>query len=276
MITRRPVAQAVKTLRGVITHPGNRGRRGRAVVRYLGWQIWQRVVSRPLAIRFEGLKLVCFPHEQFSSSVLYNGFTEWEEMHFIKAYLRPGDVFVDVGANVGVYTLLAASLTDVKVYAFEPVARTYERLAANVKRNRLSDRVTASRTAVGAIDGVVTVTNTLGPMNRVAGPGEESESVAIVRLDGIVTDPPALIKIDVEGYELSVLQGAIDLLKQHHPALVVEANDRLGLREFLGPLGYQFYEFDPETRAVRAALKTSAPNVIALAGLDMARDRLPG
>src|SRR3712207_8823650 len=80
---------------------------------------------------------------------------EYEEMSFVRAYLRPGDLFIDVGANVGVYSLWAAETDSVTVLAFEPSSTTYRRVLENVQLNGLYDRVLLVRKAVGAESTVV-------------------------------------------------------------------------------------------------------------------------
>src|SRR4030095_11405574 len=66
---------------------------------------------------------------------------ELTEREFLKRLLRPGDVFVDIGANIGLFTILAGRYVGAEgaVYAFEPCAKTYERLLANVELNRLTN-----------------------------------------------------------------------------------------------------------------------------------------
>jgi hypothetical protein len=66
------------------------------------------------------MHLRCYPHSTSASGVIYCGLPEWAEMRFLLDYLRPGEGFVDVGANIGTYSLLAASVPDVVAWAFEP------------------------------------------------------------------------------------------------------------------------------------------------------------
>ncbi|HEU4868343.1 MAG TPA: hypothetical protein VFV09_11510, partial [Actinomycetota bacterium] len=111
----------LRTLRQIWTHPENRNRRARALAGYFGWQAWERTVRRPVTVKLTGgIKVRCHPHSPIASAVIYYGLADPAEMRFVLGYLQPGDTFVDVGANVGVYSLLAASVPDVRVLALEP------------------------------------------------------------------------------------------------------------------------------------------------------------
>ena len=117
--------------------------------------MWQRVVHRPLILRLEGgLRMKCYPHSHAAALVLYCRLPEWEHMCFVCDFIRPGDTFVDVGANVGTYSLLAAAIPDVRIVAFEPSTLASRRLQENVDLNGLRARVEVlarrSRGKVGA------------------------------------------------------------------------------------------------------------------------------
>jgi len=90
-----------RTAHRIWAHPENRGVRGRRLARWVAWQGWQRVARRPWTIRWHGpLRLVCHPHDHVTTMAMYYGLYDREEMRFLLAWLRPGDTFLDVGANV--------------------------------------------------------------------------------------------------------------------------------------------------------------------------------
>ena len=236
-------------------HPANKGRRARAFGRLVVWQAWQRVVRRPLTIRLAGgLSMRCYPHSHAAALVWYCGLPEWEHMRFVQDFLRPGDCFVDVGANVGTYSLLAAAVADVQIVAFEPSSVAFQRLRENVAINGLEGRISTRREAVGAAPGTVMMTVGQDAINHVVVAGETvlSETVAMVSLDDAldagIADRLRLIKVDVEGFEEEVLRGAVAVLATARPVLIVEANDAAAIRDLLVPLGYQSYSYDPARR----------------------------
>ncbi|MCK9903125.1 FkbM family methyltransferase [Frankia sp. Cpl3] len=257
------------TLGHIWRHPAVQEERGRALGRYFGWQIWQRTARRPLTISLRGdIRLRCYPHRTSASAVLYCRLPEWHEMRFLLDHLHPGDTFVDVGANVGVYTLLAASIPGVRCIAFEPSTETWTRLVENVELNGLVD-VDVRHAAVGAECGETAVTIGQDTINRVldadGGAGvdgvsdrvsgvtprvEGSERVPLTTLDDALNgvDRVALVKIDVEGMEPAVLRGAREVIRRHSPAMIIEYNDPDILHRMLSETGYKTFRYDPQRR----------------------------
>jgi FkbM family methyltransferase len=159
-----------------------------------------------------------------------------ELVSLLPRLLHPGDVVIDVGANIGYISAVALSVVGPigAVHAFEPVTRYYERL------RRLSDlnpdyRLWAHRLALSDHEGVETISisdvNNIGWNTMVPGyiPPEETEAVettSTIRLDAYLefnNVTPALIKIDVEGFELPVLRGLERHIRAgHHPLIVCE------------------------------------------------------
>lgn len=136
-----------------------------------------------------------------------------EALAFFREYLKPGDLVVDVGANIG-DTVLAAS-TQVgaagRVIAIEPHPRTFEFLQDNIALNHATN-IEAINVAAGAAPGIARFSDDRrDDMNRIDG---GSLSVRVARLDDLVTQSGdiALLKVDVEGYEKFVFDGAPALL----------------------------------------------------------------
>lgn len=133
----------------------------------------------------------------------------------------------------GVYTLLACSIPDVEVWAFEPSTSAFSRALENVQLNGLAGRVHLMRAAAGARDGYGHLTLGLDTVNRlddVGGSGTEAVEVLalgpfLVRA-GVDAVKVSVIKVDVEGSEPDVLAGARALLDVASPALIVERNER--------------------------------------------------
>lgn len=263
-------------------HPGNRGHRIRALARLVGWQLWERVTGRSWRVRLASVRLLnCEPHSTSASSVLYFGLPDWEEMNLILDFLRPGDIFIDVGANVGVYTLLASVVPDVEIWAFEPSSDTASKFENNVKINGVRDRVHIVQAAVGAQSGKARLSVGLGTVNRLVENGSDAaETVPIVTIDGLVPESDRIrvrmIKIDVEGTELDVLRGAQHLIDIAHPVVIVEANAVDSLAQWLSERGYCPYGYAPERRELGETSWRALPtgNIIAAADLPLAHQRL--
>jgi FkbM family methyltransferase len=200
-------------------------------------------------------------HYDYGSPVLayYLGLYEHASMNFMLRYLRPGDVFADVGANLGVYSILAAGISGATVHAFEPVTSAREALVDNVRLNGIRDRVTVHPVGVGATAGMALITTDRHGANTIVRGGRESnfEEIEVVRLDSVMAStPPVLIKIDVEGFEEEVLRGAETILADPRVnALLVEAICRqagdaeriVRIVRLLECMGFLAYCFDPHS-----------------------------
>ena len=215
----------------IVRHPANRAHPYRALARGLGWQVRKRVVRRPIDVDYEGFVLRCYPDSNSASDVFY--FTsryDHHEMGFLDRYLRPGDGFLDVGANIGTYSLFVAARTgaSARIEAFEALPRMAERLRENFRRNGL-DQATVHQVAVGATAGRVgfldfDVSSSVDHQTDRKGEVIEVEAATID--DRVRTGGFAVAKLDVEGVELQALEGAAGhLARTDPPVWLVEVFD---------------------------------------------------
>lgn len=146
----------------------------------------------------------------------------------------PKATLIDVGANTGCYTLLAKHHPDMTVHAFEPVHRTFEVLQRNVHLNDLESKVTLNQLAVSNYKGV----GTLHSIRATGGSGVSmvdgipayhkdvlDSPVAVLTLDQYCKANkvcPTLLKIDTEGGDKFVLEGAHQTIKKYHPFIIIE------------------------------------------------------
>lgn len=173
------------------------------------------------------------------------GSYEMETQHHLAKLLRPGQVFYDVGANVGFYTLLGARRVGPagRVVAFEPVPSNVAALRRHVALNDITN-VTVVQAAVGAEPGLARFAmGASNSMGRLAGDGEVV--VDVVAIDALVASgavpPPQVIKIDVEGFAGDVLAGAARVLEAERPVLFLALHDeeeQAACEKTLAPLGY--------------------------------------
>ena len=179
-----------------------------------------------------------------SSLDLYGEYSQFE-LEFLLSMLNKNSVVYDVGANIGYHTTAFASVAK-KVYAFEPHPKNYALLEQNTKN---LDHVYIGKYAVSnsnttcyITDYNPEITGNFG-MVKVTNDFSGIETTAIA-LDTAGLDLPDMIKIDVEGSELQVLQGCKTIIQQKCPVIFYEAHESNQLREiyeFLEPLGYRFY-----------------------------------
>ena len=188
---------------------------------------------------------------------------EKAETNFVQRLLKPGAIVLDVGAHHGLYTLLASKLAGPagRVIAFEPSPRERNRLKRHIRINSCSNvqvcdfalGKTAKREILHLVDGSEDWCNSLRPPAVRA--RTTKVEIDVKRLDEFLTESPLpsvdFVKLDVEGGEMDVLIGAMELLRSSsRPILMVEVEDirtkPWGYRaseivRFLAEIGYQWF-----------------------------------
>ncbi|MEO7191335.1 MAG: FkbM family methyltransferase, partial [Vicinamibacterales bacterium] len=243
-------------LRLVRQHPG----RWRLALQSVALAPLLREHLPPQVIRVhEGFRMRVDGSSQTSRILYATGEYEPATSALIKSKIGQGDLVVDVGANIGYFTLLASSAVGASgaVMAFEPNVVVRERLTDNIRLNA-SNNVTVHGEALGPTPGEVTFyvgpSNDTGLASLRALDGSATVTVPQVRFDDLPRPggrPVRLIKVDVEGAELSVIEGMSACLARDRPDIIMEVTDEylrgLGasaaaLFEHLHSLGYRMYE----------------------------------
>lgn len=223
---------AIRDARNVLgyvwRHPANRGRRVRSVGRAVAFQIRGRLGRPTLATIGERSRMWVNLHHSGASKVLYSNPPDWSEMLAWKAILKPDDLFIDVGSNVGAYAIWAAE-AGARVLAVEPDPDAASRLRQNIALNDLATRINVCQCALAAQPGRMALTSGKDTTNHLLLTDDEIGTVVDVRtLDELLGDRCAAgVKIDVEGAERLILNGAERALREHRiAALQLEWNNR--------------------------------------------------
>lgn len=168
--------------------------------------------------------------------LLRDGRYEPELVALFREHLNPDRDVIDVGANIGFFSVLAGQLVRKgRVLAIEPTANAHSRLVRNLELNRVTDKVTVEQLLVGDADADVTMNvvsgleeySSIGEIVHPSAVGREvrQEVIRCETLDTIVERhqlKPGIIKIDVEGAEGGVFGGALRTLKDHRPIVIAE------------------------------------------------------
>ena len=220
---------------------------------------------------------------QRGSADYRRGTNELPVQRALVQHLQPGDVFYDVGSNIGFFALLAARLVGPagSVHAFEAVPSLAADVRANAWLNRLRN-VTVHPVAIGDHDGPVELLETRHPGGAtiaVEDPPEDVTATITVECRALDTllerrelPPPALVKVDVEGAEERAILGMRQLLLTHQPKLLYEldgpdpqalAAKERRTRDLLAAVGYGQVplepSYDPATWCVSHFLATASP-----------------
>lgn len=231
----------------------------------LGASVWKRLpvdhtftVTLPdgATFRYHGI-----PADQLSRILYWRGlmYYEPETLPLWDEMARKATKILDVGANTGIFTLVAATANPrAKVVSFEPVPSVFRKLDEHVRLNQLGGRCELHQKAVGDSNGIVKfhIPSDEIPLSAsfnlegFRGVGGHIEEVPVATIDSICADGPPveLAKIDVEGFEDRALAGMERVLKQWGPTLIIEClpdGPYRAVDEILTRHGYRFYQMEP-------------------------------
>lgn len=285
---------ALETIRYIWSHPNCKHQKVRSIFRFFGWQFYKRLAHRYLDLSLlPNVKIRCHPDSYSAGAVLYCGLYDYDEMNFLLRYLRAEDSFLDIGANIGIYTLLAASKIHTGlIHSFEVLPKNYNRLQENIKLNQLNQVKTyevAVSDHTGKIalnlaegDSMPFITQTV-TANTITVPTDTLDNL----LDNQQLANLTLAKMDIEGAEILALKGAVSLLKHQRPHVwILEINDTVShfghqkqdLVNFLHSYNYELYCYNTDTNQLSPITieEKTGNNVLAIAdsALDFVRDRL--
>lgn len=198
-------------------------------------------------------------------SIFWRGAHDWSTIFVLKNFVKNDDVIFDIGANIGEYTLYAASLinSNGKVYSFEPVQSVFNTLKQNVDLNsHLRNKIICINKGLGNKKAILPIYDEQNNINEGLFSihqknfiqSKKIQDIEIDTLDNFVNensiDKIDFIKIDVEGNELYVLQGAESCLKKLQPKLLIEMSEKnfnaagytkQNIFNFLESLGYSIH-----------------------------------
>jgi FkbM family methyltransferase len=269
-----------------------------------GWREmrWAWLAGRPRSFVVpiqSGMKMRLYGDSELSRLIYCRDF-EVTERAFLNDFLRLGDVFVDVGANIGLFTLIAATRVGQvgRVVSFEPATTTNKRLTDNVRLNDFGN-VTCVRAALSDSSGQLELVQSLDGFdawNSLAKPTMGStfsnETVDVIAWDRYATQhnlvgAVTMMKIDVEGWESRVLAGGREIFSRADaPLLQVEFEDHAAktagsscrdLYRLLEDFGYRMFVYDAGARClVREPMRDHYPfqNLVAAKNEEFVNSRL--
>ncbi len=199
-------------------------------MRFIRWQIGQKLQPYPVVYNLvENSQLVVERGMHGATGNIYVGLLEFPEMSFVLHCLTDKDLFGDIGANVGAFSIIASVNAGANTISVEPIPDTYKKMVRNVKINNAEDKIKTLQVGVGDKNTTLRFTENLDTINGVALNQDNDVNtveVQVLRLDDIFKEQkPVLLKIDVEGYEWQVLQGSKDILNDDTlKAVIIEIN----------------------------------------------------
>ena len=271
-------------------HPLAKKHKINAYFKFFKWQLYQIIFSGTRKVKFIGdIYLLANKGMTGATGNIYCGLHEFEDMGFLLHFLRSEDTFIDIGANIGSYTLLASGICGAKTISFEPVPETFIHLQNNIKVNRLENLVNLKNEAIGDAEGKLNFTTGLDTVNHVLS-RDEIISTKVIEVSVTTLDirlqndsSPILIKIDAEGFETAILNGMeISLKNKLLKAIIIELNgsgmrygycdqsihDKLLANNFLP------YKYDPFSRKFSPLFTFLETNTIYLRDYSFVEQRI--
>lgn len=218
--------------------------------------------------------------------VMSAGHYEPNTVSIIKKIVKPGMKSIDVGAHIGFYTCLLASLSgdNGKVSAFEPMPSHFELLLKNVNENQFQQRVMAYQLACSDVHGHLGASKVSNMF--VVGQVSQAEQVIVeaVRLDDLIEEPIDIVKLDIEGHEPAAIRGMISIISRDRPIIFSEINEywlqsctQSSAREYLGFLksfGYTVFDVRNLNQPLSEdTLKLDILDVIDIVAFPLGHDR---
>ena len=245
-----------RVLKFIIKHPLNKNRKAKGILNFFRWQLGSRILQKPVIVNFiNQSRLIVKKGMTGATGNIYTGLHEFEDMSFVLHLLRKGDVLLDIGANIGTYTILAGAVAGAKCFAFEPIPDTFKYLIDNVNINGIYERVKCYNIGIADENGILKFTSNLDTCNHVVFKNNCEDDtntldIPVRKLDEIVPDcNPTLIKIDVERFELQVLKGAEKTLRSKSLlAVIMETSGKKDLDKYMNKYGFKSFTYNPFNR----------------------------
>lgn len=236
--------------------------------RHLYWQVRKVLHRFPCELAISGSRLYVDRPGGVAALVNAMGEYDFNNMRFLRCALSAaGGTFIDIGANIGVYTLIASEVANAMVISIEPHPTTFALLKENVQ---LNDRhnVSCLNVAVSYHDGQLQFTDYQErAVNRVVSSGENGGSklrVASRRVDALCRElsvVPDFVKIDVEGHECAVLEGFGDF-RAGAKIIIIEGGEKQEVQNWMKAAGYTgpwFVHFNDKVLSTGRQRRTEDP-----------------
>jgi len=250
--------QLIRSIRAVFFHPLNKNRIGETLIRILWWKMNQLFFHLPAIVDITpNRKCICYPDSSYGGLFIYMGIPEYEGVNYILKNLNADDIFIDVGACIGDYSLFASSvITHGHIYAFEPYYKSVALFEENIRLNGIKN--------ISIFKGVASDKNGYERLNvekeveinHITHNKNDSNTVKVpsITLDTYIENnhitEVSILKIDVEGAEMKVLHGAEKNIKRKTiKKILIELNNNnqffgtsnKDIAQWLEDKGYRLY-----------------------------------
>lgn len=268
-------------------HPLTKGYELQALWRYIYFHVVIQIKKVMIYHWLGNLKFIAKKGEAGIVGNIYYGLFEFEESIFLIHLLNSQDMFLDVGANVGHYSLLMSGLKQAKSVAIEPVPKTCSLLKEQIKLNNLEHLIDARNIGVSNENGELYFSTDRGTMDRIVDKNyKNAVAVEVQTIDNLLSHTiPLAIKMDVEGYEKYALQGAKKCLSNEHLKVIILELNESGKKYQISDnevynlvlsYGFKPYRYLPEQRKLKVlpSYNKEQFNTIFIRDLEFVKNRI--
>lgn len=244
-------------------NPITKDRQLKAMMKYIVFNVVCRIKKEIIYKGIGGLKFIISKGNSGLVGNIYYGIYEVNESMFSVHFLRKEDTFLDIGANLGHYSLVASGLTGAKSIAIEPIPSTMQKLQRQIDINHLNDKIIPMNIGLSNANSTLHFSSDNDDMNHIVNSDYPNAiEVPVYTIDSVCEkENISLIKMDVEGYEKYVLEGGSQTIKNPNlKAMIVELNNsgsKYGVNdqeiyETIVSYGFLPYEYKPLDRELVA------------------------
>lgn len=258
-------------LRTIFKHSYNKQNKFKAISRYFQYLRYKTSNNKQRILDvWDNRKIIWYNDSVQSVWLMFNYIIDWEEFNLIQNTFKCNTVFIDVGANIGYYSIWASKFNpDGKIYSFEPSEINFRHLNENISCNNLFSQIIPIQKAVAATSGHISMTANLDTLNHIVKNEPDEENRNIIKVSSISLDDFAekekilfidYLKIDVEGFELDVLMGSEKLLIGKKIGIIqMEINNALlhsgytvdAMLDFLNKYSYILCSYDVKKKELK-------------------------
>ena len=265
------VLNILKLLKIIVDHPLNSNKKFKSLLRFFSFNL-KKVFKKKIIFSWVEESKLIFDNSEIDTlsqrQIKFNyylGMAEYKDMAFLIHCLKKNDIFIDCGANLGLYTILASKVIGSDTIAFEPHPETVKKFISQLNINNITDKVKIVSKAIGDKISKVNFSDNKDALRRkiIQEKDYDEDNLMQVEMTTLDYELPNIkhdfiIKMDLEGFEFKALKGALSILQNKNlKAIIIEINkaEINSINQLLSKFNFFPIEYCPDKRQVKISKK---------------------
>ena len=265
------VLNIIKLLKIIVDHPLNSNKKFKSLLRFFSFNL-KKVFKKKIIFSWVEESKLIFDNSEIDTlsqrQIKFNyylGMAEYKDMAFLIHCLKKNDIFIDCGANLGLYTILASKVIGSDTIAFEPHPETVKKFISQLNINNITDKVKIVSKAIGDKISKVNFSNNKDALRRKIIQEKDYDEDNLMQVEMTTLDyelpnikQDFIIKMDLEGFEFKALKGALSILQNKNlKAIIIEINkaEINSINQLLSKFNFFPIEYCPDKRQVKIIKK---------------------